>query len=140
MRSVALILVLLLAVSSFITIEDRGDIPTCAAPAKSLAEIQLLFGASRKDAPPVSDAEWATFLADEVTPRFPDGLTVLTGSGQWRNSQGVLIQETSRLLLIWYEPQADSNQQIEAIRSAYKTRFGAESVLRADGAKTCVSF
>ena len=26
---------------------------------------------------PVTDAEWAAFLDEEVTPRFPDGLTVL---------------------------------------------------------------
>ena len=140
MRSATLIILLLFAAASFIAIEDHRFSPICAAPGRSLAEIQLIFGASRKDAPPVSDTEWAGFLAEEVTPRFPDGLTVLTGAGQWRDSQGTLVRESSRLLLIWYEPQAGANEKIEAIRTAYKTRFGQESVLRADGAPACVSF
>ena len=48
--------------------------------------------------------------------------------------------ETSRLLLIWYAPQAGADARIEAIRTAYKTRFGQDSVLRADGAPECVTF
>jgi hypothetical protein len=43
------------------------------------------------------------------------------------------------MLLIWFEPDADSDARIEAIRSAYKKQFGQESVLRADAA-SCVSF
>jgi hypothetical protein len=43
-------------------------------------------------------------------------------------------------LFIWYAPQADGDTRIEAIRTAYKTRFGQDSVLRADGAPACVSF
>jgi Protein of unknown function (DUF3574) len=64
---------------------------------------------------------------------------VLTGYGQWRDAAGRLIKETSRLLLIWYAPEA-GDTRIEAIRTAYKTRFGQESALRADGAPACVSF
>ena len=36
--------------------------------------------------------------------------------------------------------QANGDTRIEAIRTAYKTRFGQDSVLRADGAPACVSF
>jgi hypothetical protein len=41
---------------------------------------------------------------------------------------------------LWYAPQADGDTRIEAIRTAYKTRFGQDGVLRADGAPACVSF
>ncbi|MGH6823753.1 MAG: DUF3574 domain-containing protein, partial [Methylocella sp.] len=98
------------------------------------------FGSERKNLTPIGEEEWATFLAAEVTPRFPDGLTVLTGYGEWRDAAGSMVKETSRLLLIWYAPMADSDSRIETIRAAYKTRFGQESVLRADGAPACVSF
>jgi hypothetical protein len=43
------------------------------------------------------------------------------------------------MLLIWHRPSADSEEKIEAIRSAYKARFGQASVLRVDGL-SCVSF
>jgi len=73
------------------------------------------------------------FLEEVITPRFPDGLTLLTGLGQFRNSSGVLIQERSMLLILLYPPSTrDSNQKIQEIRSAYTQTFQQESVLRVD--------
>ncbi|HUB63086.1 MAG TPA: DUF3574 domain-containing protein [Methylocella sp.] len=112
----------------------------CRPPARPLAKIELMFGSQRKNMSPISDEEWGAFLAAEGTPRFPAGLTVLTGYGQWRDASGILVKETSRLLLIWYAPEAGGDTRIEAIRTAYKTRFGQDSVLRVDGAPACVSF
>jgi Protein of unknown function (DUF3574) len=130
---------LIAAYSQTMTAPNNIDF-VCLSPARPLAKIELLFGAQRKNALPVSDDEWAAFLLAEVTPRFPDGLTVLTGYGQWRDATGLVVKETSRLLLIWEAPRADGDPRIEAIRAAYKTRFDQESVLRANGAPTCVSF
>ncbi|MGH6867709.1 MAG: DUF3574 domain-containing protein [Methylocella sp.] len=118
----------------------KGGGLACRAKAKPLVRLELLFGSERKNLTPIGEEEWAAFLAAEVTPRFPDGLTVLTGYGEWRDAAGSMVKETSRLLLIWYAPMADSDSRIETIRAAYKTRFGQESVLRADGAPACVSF
>jgi len=112
---------------------------SCQAGATAMARLELVFGMSRRDAPPLSDEEWQSFVDEEVTPRFPDGLTIFQGYGQWRNSKGLIAKENSRLLLIWYEPKSDSDQRIQAIREAYKARFKQESVLRADG-YSCVSF
>ncbi len=42
---------------------------------------QLLFGRSLHGGGEVTDDQWRAFLADSVTPRFPDGLTVLDGAG-----------------------------------------------------------
>ena len=64
---------------------------------------------------------------------------VLTGDGQWRSSIGGRAKEKSRIVEIWYRPAADSDAKIEAIRSAYKGRYGQESVMRVDGV-SCVSF
>lgn len=111
----------------------------CGPGLKPFARLELLFGASRKDGPPVGEEEWLVFLAKEVTPRFPDGLTYLSGYGQWRNPAGEPAKETSRLLLILHTPAADTERRIEAIRQAYKTRFGQESVLRIDSV-ACVGF
>ena len=87
----------------------------------------------------MSEAQWAAFLDAEVTPRFPDGLTVLGGYGQWRGPGGAVAKERAIVLLIWYPPGDSRDAAIEAIRSAYKRRFGQESVMRVDGI-SCVSF
>jgi hypothetical protein len=111
----------------------------CTAPARQMARLELIFGLARTGGGEIPDAEWQDFLAGEVTPRFPDGLTVLEASGQWRNSAGVLGKERSRVLLVWYRSVADAETRIEAIRRAWTTRFAQESVLRSDGVD-CVRF
>lgn len=100
-----------------------------------MARLELVFGLGTT----VSEHAFRAFLAKEVTPRFPDGLSLFAGYGQWRDSRGAIDKEASRLLLIWYVPNSTSDAKIEAIRQAYKTRFHQQSVLRADG-QSCVSF
>lgn len=109
--------------------------PACQPPAKPMARLELIFGAEEK----VSERRFMAFLGKEVTPRFPDGLSLFSGYGQWRNGERKIQYEVSRMLLIWYVQDAQSNAKIEAIRQAYKKRFHQQSVLRADGI-SCVSF
>ena len=47
----------------------------------------LYFGLTHR-AGRVSESQWQAFLREEVTPRFPDGLTVWQTDGQWRKSDG----------------------------------------------------
>ncbi len=104
-----------------------------------MVRLELVFGTSRRNGPPVSEAEWARFLDREVTPRFPDGLTVLRGLGEWRGSNGQLTREMSNILIIWHDPADRTERAIEAIRAAYKLRFDQESVMRVESL-ACVSF
>ena len=113
--------------------------PPCQAPARAMVRTEMLFGASRPDGRTVSDAEWVDFLDNDVTPRFPAGLTVLRGHGQWRGGDGGLVREQSRVLVIWHEPTDRTETDIEAIRAAYKRRFDQESVMRVESV-SCVSF
>ena len=113
--------------------------PSCRAGAAPYARLELLFGLGRQRSGEISEGEWRAFVEMEVTPRFPAGLTVLAANGQWRSPSGLMIKEPSRMLVIWYRQEATSEAAIEAIRGAYKARFGQESVLRVDGA-SCVSF
>ena len=87
----------------------------------------------------VDDEAWDTFLTDTVTPRFPDGLTVLDGRGQWRSSDGLIKKERSKLLVILAQPGDDNMRLIDEVSDEYKRRFSQESVLQVvDDA--CVSF
>lgn len=114
-------------------------LPTCQTDYLSMARLELYFGTTQKDGSTVSDAAWGSFLDEEVTPRFPDGLTVLRGYGQWRNSSGEIAKEGSIVLVILYFPSDETEVKIEDIRAAYKDRFDQESVMRVDSAN-CVSF
>jgi len=104
---------------------------------------ELFFGTGRAGKAPVSDQEFDAFLDAEITPRFPDGLTMLTGLGQWRGSDGKLSKERSAVVILLYpKPSAaDSGTKIEEIRHLYEQKFNQESVLRADDPEPrCVTF
>ena len=102
-------------------------------------EYQLFFGLSQNDGGTISEEQWREFLAGTVTPRFPDGLTVLSGNGQWRDSSGEILREGSKLLVIYAPPGEDGRRAIDEISEEYERRFDQESVLRVIGS-ACVSF
>ena len=104
-----------------------------------MARVSLIFGTTYADGKLISDADWARFLNDDVTPRFPDGLTQFDVYGQWQRPDGGIAKLPSRMLLIWYVRNADSDARIDAIRSIFKQRFDQLSVMRVDG-RDCVSF
>jgi Protein of unknown function (DUF3574) len=87
----------------------------------------------------VSPEDWRAFLAETVTPRFPEGLTVWDASGQWRGSTGQVVREASYVLNIVHPNSEASNRAVLEIANAYKGKFQQESVLRTVG-PTCVSF
>ena len=104
--------------------------PTAAA--EVWVRTELYFGTSKLNGE-VTDAEFSSFVDSEVTRLFPDGLTLLTGYGQFKNSNGQLIREKSHLLILFYPPQTqDANKKIQDIRGLYKQLHGQESVLRVD--------
>jgi len=100
---------------------------------------ELLFGLSRLSGPNISESEFQAFLDTEVTPRFPDGLTLLSGNGQFRDSAGNTIREGSKVLILLYPFSKHRSKLVDEVRDAYKTAFQQESVLRVDE-RLCVSF
>jgi hypothetical protein len=100
---------------------------------------ELYFGLSRSDGPDITDDEFQRFLDAVVTPRFPDGLTLLAGNGQFRGSSGIIVQERSKLLILFYPWSNQRNRAVESIRSIYKRDFHQEAVLRVDD-ESCISF
>jgi hypothetical protein len=101
--------------------------------AQLFARTELYFG-SERPGPDVSRRDFAQFLDEEITPRFPDGLTLLSGRGQFREADGTIVEETSFVLILFYpyEDRAESSARIEEIRRLYLDAFDQESVLRVD--------
>jgi uncharacterized protein DUF3574 len=102
--------------------------------AEPFVRTELFFGTDKPEGE-VSRKEFRLFLKEEITPRFPDGLTVLTGTGQFRDSESnEIIRERSVLVILLYPQNTwkESNEKIEKIRELYKERFQQQSVLRVD--------
>jgi Protein of unknown function (DUF3574) len=90
---------------------------------------ELFFGRNVPDRPPLSDAEWADFAAQTVTPNFPDGFTVTDGDGQWQNPvTGRIARERTKILLVAAKRQPDLASRLSAVIEAYKSRFHQQSV------------
>jgi Protein of unknown function (DUF3574) len=106
---------------------------------KPFARTELFFGLRKPNGTEVQRAEFQRFLNREVTPRFPEGFTLLSGNGQFKNARGAILQERSHLLILLYPVEAIGNQKIEQIRKAYVKAFQQQSVLRADNL-SCAAF
>jgi hypothetical protein len=134
-RLCALLLVLQLtacATTSPATATPQGD---AAHPEQTQGwvDTRLYFGLGPADQPQegISESKWRNFLDKEVTPRFPDGLTVIDVYGQWQGKQETAPERLhSKLLVIDYPDTQANRDKIEAIRAAWKQRTGDQSVLR----------
>lgn len=95
---------------------------------------ELYFGRSKADGTTVTDEAWRIFLDEVVTPRFPDGFSVLDAHGQYRTRAGVIQKEESKVIVFFYtkDVRKAANEKLEQIREEYKKRFEQESVLRID--------
>jgi hypothetical protein len=101
---------------------------------------ELLFGRDIGNRRGVGEAAWKRFVAREITPRFPDGLTVSDALGQWRDpDSGRIVREPSKRVEIVLPGHVDDGARLDAIVSAYKRQFRQRSVgLIVQSA--CVSF
>ena len=106
------------------------------AKARGWVETQLYFGlgtvgaAGKAHHNGVSGAMWRRFLDDEVTPRFPAGLSVSDVYGQWQGmGEGRPQRLRSKVLILLYPATEENAQRVDAIRAAWKQRTGDKSVL-----------
>jgi hypothetical protein len=132
-RNAVLIAALLLSGCATTTQTGAAMQGDSARPAQSSGWVrsELYFAVGNEDGTgTIDEAKWREFLDREVTPRFPDGLTVLDGYGQWRFQQdGRLVRQRSKVLVVLHEAGAKRRDDIESIRVAWKRMTGHESVL-----------
>lgn len=133
------LIALVLAASLALAGCSETDSASCPEGMDPFVKYELYMGRSSSDGDVVKDEEWNGFLADTVTPRFPDGLTVLEGRGQWRNSEGQILQEDATVVVILALPGDGPMGLIDEISDEYQRQFKQESVLEVVS-DTCVSF
>jgi hypothetical protein len=114
--------------------------PSCHGSQQSKMVAELLFGRDIGRSVGVSETDWALFVARELTPRFPDGLTITDAVGQRRDRDtGETVQEPSKHVEIVLPGHADDETRLDAVVDAYKHEFRQQSVgviVR----QACVSF
>ena len=102
------------------------DLRCTGTGVRPMTVVELYFGRGN-----VSDTAWTDFLANVVTPRFPDGLTVLDSRGQWRNPRnGQIAREPSSVVVIAVDRAVFERIRVDQVIEAYKTMFGQQSVGR----------
>jgi hypothetical protein len=113
------------------TLAGCASLPTgCPASSQPTQWTQLAFGRSIGDQGDlVSEADFQHFVDSEITPRFPDGLTILDARGQWRGPDGRLVREPSKILLLALPSGAESLKKVDEIRAAYRQAFRQDSVM-----------
>jgi Protein of unknown function (DUF3574) len=90
---------------------------------------ELFFGRNIPGRKPLTEAEWAAFAAEIVTPNFPAGFTVFDGSGQWQNpATQAIVREPTKILLVAAKRAPDLAPRLNAVIQAYKARFHQQSV------------
>lgn len=111
----------------------------CEPGDTSLVRDVVYFGRNRPDGGVVSEAEWRGFLDEVVTPRFPNGLTVVHADGQWRGQSGAVERERAEVLTVLHGGTEESRKAMLEVVGEYKRRFGQEAVLR-ERLAACASF
>lgn len=99
----------------------------------------IFFGRNKPMGGTVSDEEWRKFLDEVVTSRFPDGLTVVEATGQWKGASGRVEQERSEIVTIFHSGDEKARSAIAEVAAEYKRRFSQEAVLR-DRSASCARF
>jgi hypothetical protein len=113
--------------------------PVCPAGQEPMRTAQLFFGQNIGGKAGVSEAAFRRFVDEELTPRFPQGLTVLDGGGQWKGAEDKLIREASKVVVLVLAPGGDTGRKLDEVRNAYVQRFKQDSVLLVTQ-KACVAF
>jgi uncharacterized protein DUF3574 len=110
-------------------VQAAAEIIPCDGALQPQQVAQLLFGRNVEDRARVSEADFNGFVVREVSPRFPEGFTVIDAAGQWRDKRrGTIVHEASKIIEIVLPAGEDNRPKIEAIVEAYKLQFQQQSV------------
>lgn len=101
----------------------------CPTGATAMVRDVLYFGRSIPGGGMVSDAEWTRFVAEVITPMFPEGFTVTSGTGQWQEAGGNVVSEPSMILSVLHPDTQEAEAKVTGIGERYRVAFRQEAVL-----------
>ncbi|WP_277874243.1 MULTISPECIES: DUF3574 domain-containing protein [Cyanophyceae] len=120
-----------MAPTIYAEIHTQSVVPSIEANQISpgLVQQDLYFGRNIAGGGEVSEVDFQAFINAEITPRFPNGLTVYDADGQFLDGTGNLVQEPSQVVTLVFENTLENQAEVDQIIEAYKRRFQQESVL-----------
>jgi hypothetical protein len=122
-------LVVFLTLAAARPLAAQTSIPACHGAQHPGQVVELLLGRNIGGHFGVTDGVWQRFVARELTPRFPDGLTVTDAIGQWRDpSSGAIVRERTKRVEIVLPGHDDDAAKLDAAVEAYKREFHQRSV------------
>lgn len=123
-----------LITTAFLAFVLVAGIAPVSQAADEVVQSQLYFGLRSLDGSGVSEQEWARFLAEVITPRFPDGLTVLGAYGQGRSGPPTtpITAETTKILVIVHPATEEAKKKLTEIKQAYMKTFNQDSVFHVE--------
>jgi hypothetical protein len=95
-----------------------------------MVQTELYFGLSGPKGMVIADTAFGRFVREEVSPVFPQGLTILSAQGQWRLADGQVVQEPSRVVRVLHPRSAQVSAQLDTIADRYCRQFVQEAVMR----------
>lgn len=114
--------------------------PSCSGAQRPKQVAEVLFGRDIGRHIGVSETAWDRFVAHELTPRFPDGLTITDATGQWRDpADGGIVREPAKRVEIVLPGNDDDQERLDAVVKAYKHEFRQRLVVVIERI-ACVSF
>jgi hypothetical protein len=111
----------------------------CGTASSAQIKTTLYFGMNAIPTGVITELEWQVYLRDEVTRRFPAGLTVWDANGQWKSpNSGRIDQERSKVLLLVHPDSADARRGVQELIDTWRKQFQHEAVLW-ESSRVCVS-
>jgi hypothetical protein len=109
-----------------------ATVPADGLPGRTapLVSDRLFLGRSIPGGGEVDDRAFEAFVREEVSPRFPEGLTLWRAEGRWRESPGVTIDEAVTVIELIHPDTHAGSRDVAAIAEAYRLRFRQQAVLR----------
>ena len=105
----------------------------CSCSTTNMIETNLYFGLSKPGGGEVTEQEWNRFRAEKIATVFKEGSTVYHATGNWYDPAArKLITEPTYVVIYFYKKSKDISNNIDSLRSWYKTMFQQQSVLRVD--------
>lgn len=102
---------------------------------KSFIKSELYFGLSIPTGGMVDSQQWQHFVDTAISTRFPDGLSIVDVSGQWKDlNTGDIDKEPSRMVIVLYAQAArrEASAKLNAIKQSYCKTFQQQAVMRVD--------
>jgi hypothetical protein len=103
--------------------------PLPAAKGCEFGSVTRLYLGRDTPAGVLTEGQWEQFVAETVTPRFPEGFTVLDAHGQWRAADGSVHKEPTRVLEVVHSDNPRARARVRAVAVDYQQRFAQQSVL-----------